>query len=171
MYVCMYVRSHFGSRPSVPAVTLSLTMEPAAALGKLGCFVSNAINQFSLALGRHVRTIHDGVMFERKGKPLQKKLVKQLTDVGHAYKILRHLGDFHLQDVMQCLGMALGDSSAATPTATATSSAPSSSPRHSDEYDKGEKDSSASHSPSHPPLCIDLVERSNAACFDIFSET
>ena len=42
---------------------------------------------------------------------------------------------------------------------------------HSDEYDKGENDCSASHSPSHPPLCIDLVERSNAACFDIFSET
>ena len=63
------------------------------------------IRAFGVHQGRHVRTVRDGVMHMRHGMDtnIDKRVLKKVMDLDHAYKIARHVIEAYVAEVLRDL--------------------------------------------------------------------
>ena len=69
-------------------------------LALLAQFSSQALQLMASAQGRHVRTMRDGIMAQRRSVGLSKPLVRKMQHLDTAYKVIRHLTSHYVQDVL-----------------------------------------------------------------------
>lgn len=66
----------------------------------LADFHSSALQLFASSLHRHVPTMRQGIMTLRQGRPLSKPLVKKLSNLDLAYKVIRHITKQYVSSVL-----------------------------------------------------------------------